>query len=226
MSQNESPISLNIENSIAHISMDDGKVNALSFQLIADLAAALDEASKSELVLLSGNAKVFCAGFDLKVIQGPPKEATKLMRAGVDLFTQIFDYPKPVVAACTGHAIAGGAILLMCADYRVGPDNPEISIGLNEVSIGMVVPPFLIEIANARLAKERLHESLNLAKLYSPEDAKNVGFLDTLTKDSVVETAMKESQGFVENLDSEAFQKTKKRLRGATSDTLRKLNQR
>lgn len=225
MEENTSSIKLEINESIAHIAMDDGKANALSPQSIKNLMEAFDEAEKSDVVILSGNPKVFCAGFDLKIIQGSTEEASALMRSGVDLFTKVFSFPKPVVAACTGHAIAGGAILLMSSDLRIGPDSSDVAIGLNEVSIGMVIPPFLVELAKARLANERLYESLNLAKLYSPEDAKTVGFLD-MTAKNVLETAQSEAKKIAENLDPVAFSKTKKRLRGEIAERLTKLNKR
>ncbi len=216
------------EKSIAHIALDDGKVNALSPQLVADLSKTLDEAESADVVLLSGNQKVFSAGFDLKVIRDGDTEeestaAKNLMRDGVNLFNQIFSYPKPVVVACTGHAIAGGAIMLMCSDLRVGPENTDISIGLNEVAIGMEIPPFLIEIANVRLANEKRYEALNLARLYNTEEAKSVGFLDITAKD-VLDTALAEAKNIIDHLDPVAFTKSKQRLRGATSERIKELN--
>lgn len=224
MEKNTSSINLEIKDSIAHIAMDDGKVNALSPQLIKDLMAALDEAEECGVVILSGNSKIFCAGFELKIIQGPKEGARDLMYEGVNLFNRIFSYPKPVIAACTGHAIAGGAILLMVSDLRIGPKS-SASIGLNEVSIGMEIPPFLIELAKARLANERLHEALNLSQIYSTEEAIAVGFLDK-TADSVLETAQSEAKKILENLDPVAFTKTKERLRGELSQKLKELNKR
>ena len=224
MTQNNSSIKLETKDSIAHISMDDGKVNALSPTFIKELSNALDEAEDAKAVILSGNAKAFSAGFDLKIIQGEREEATALMRAGVDLFIKVFNYPRPIVAACTGHAIAGGAIVLMCSDLRIGPEDPNIAIGLNEVSIGMEIPQFLVELATARLANERLYESLNLAKLYAPTEAKQVGFLDIIAKD-VLQTAQKEAQDITERLNPEAFTKTKLRLRGNISERLTVLNE-
>ncbi len=223
MEENQSPVSLNIENSIAHISIDDGKVNALGIKVVEGLHSALDSANEADIILLSGRAGIFSAGFDLKVIRGDGADAKQLMNSGVDLFLKMFSYPKPIISACTGHAIAAGAILLMCSDIRIGPDDESIKIGLNEVSIGMEIPSFLVELASYRLAKERVYESLALAKLYTPSQALDAGFLDqTVKAETVLDAAKSSADEILEYLDLTAFQKTKQRLRQPTADKIQK----
>ncbi len=225
MSENASPVNLEIKDSIAHIAFDDGKVNAISPSVAEALDKALDDAGKDgsgcEVVVISGRPGVFSAGFDLKVIQGSPEGASALMKSGFAMFNKIFSYPKPVVAACTGHGIAAGAIMLMCADLRIGADDDSFQIGLNEVAIGLEVPYFLIDLAKTRLANERIYESLALSKLYTPKEAVNAGFLDALVSpDKVVDEAFKRAETLKEYLKTEAYQKTKHRLRKDASQKM------
>src|SRR5580700_3951192 len=110
-----------LEGTTALIQMDDGKANALSDVMIAEVGAALARAEKeASAVVLSGRPDRFCAGFDLKVMMSSPEAAKALLRAGADLLMNLYGSPIPVVAACTGHALAGGALVLLTADVRIG----------------------------------------------------------------------------------------------------------
>ena len=137
---------------VAIIEFDDGKVNALGHDAIEAILEAFGGVEDAGAVVLVGRPERFSAGFDLKVMQAGSDSAQGLLRRGVDLFLRMYMYPRPVVAACTGHAIAAGAILLMCSDLRVGPKG-DYRIGLPEVTIGMSLPVFATELARDRLSK-------------------------------------------------------------------------
>ena len=117
--------------------IDDGKANALSHALIDDLRGLIAQAETDDdvrVVVLAGRPGRFCAGFDLSVIQsGDPHAQARLLADGGDLMRTIYGSSVPVVAACTGHSLAAGALLLLACDRRVGPDAP-VKIGLNEVA--------------------------------------------------------------------------------------------
>jgi hypothetical protein len=119
-------------------SIDDGKVNALSTELVADLRSALALATgRGRPLVITGSDGCFSAGFDLAVMNGGDQQlASALFAEGAQLYREIIEAPVPVVASCTGHALAGGAILLLCADYRIGRAG-SYRLGLNEVGIGM-----------------------------------------------------------------------------------------
>lgn len=184
-----------LSDDVAVIAMDDGKANALSPSMIADLSDAFDRAAnESNAVVLAGREGKLCAGFDLKVLMGGPDGARTLFRSGAELFLKIFEFPKPVIVACTGHAIAGGALLLGAADVRIGAQGP-FKIGLNEIAIGVPLPIFAHRLAEARLDPRRLVEATLLATLYSPSGAAEVGWLDrTVAADQVHETALAEAR--------------------------------
>lgn len=116
------PVSYTRKDSIAVISMDDGKVNALGPAMQQALNAAIDNADRDDVgaLVITGNGRVFSGGFDLKILtSGEVQPAIDMLRGGFELAYRLLSYPKPVVMACTGHAIAMGAFLLSCGDHRV-----------------------------------------------------------------------------------------------------------
>src|SRR5258706_9919551 len=160
--------SYRLEGTTAIVQMDDGKANALSDAMIAEVAEALARAEKeaSALVLL-GRAERFCAGFDLKVMMSGPEQAKSLLVQGADLLMRLYGSPIPIVAACTGHALPGGALVLFTADVRIGATGPY-KIGLNEVAIGLPTPVLAMELARDRIATTELGRATLQSRIYGP----------------------------------------------------------
>jgi enoyl-CoA hydratase len=209
-------VTYRLEGSTAIVTMDDGKANALSDQMLAELSAALTRAeSEATAAVLAGRPDRFCAGFDLKVMMRGPDAAKVLVRSGAELLMRLYGSPLPIVAACTGHALAGGALLLLAADHRVGAAG-TFRIGLNEVSIGIPVPRVAMELARDRLAANELGAATLQSRIYEPNEAVRAGFLDEVAPtDTVVGRAAQVAAG-LGTLSRPAFQGTKQRLRGAT----------
>ncbi len=188
----DTPVSVRAEGQVAVIDWDDGKANAIGPDAVAHLLAAFDrvEADAADAVVLTGRPGRFSAGFDLKVMQESPAAARDLLAAGVDLFMRMYLFPRPVVTACTGHAIAAGAIVLMSTDLRIGTRG-EFKIGLPEVTIGMSLPFFATELARDRLSKRHYTRATALGTMYTPDEAVDVGYLDEVVEpDDVVTTAV------------------------------------
>ncbi len=163
---------------VATVSLDDGKVNALGPAVLEALHAAFDRAEQEgAAVLLAGRENMFSAGFDLKVFQVGGEELVRMLELGARLMHRMFSFPRPVVIGATGHAMAAGAFLLLSADRRVGK-NGDYKIGLNETQIGLTLPWPVIELARYRLDRRRLDESVVNARIYSPAEAVEVGYLD------------------------------------------------
>jgi enoyl-CoA hydratase len=196
--------------------MDDGKANALSKAMIVELTAALERAEKeASAIVLAGRAERFCAGFDLRVMMSGPDNAKELLRSGAQLFMKLYGTSLPLVIACTGHALAGGALVVLTGDYRVSAAG-AYKIGLNEVSLGMPVPVLAMELARDRLSKRELVHATLLAKIYDPEAAQRAGYVDVVVAaDQVLATAKAEAARFGA-FSRSAYQATKKRLRGAS----------
>ena len=109
------------EGDVSIITLNDGKANVFSAAMSNTIHSLLDEVPHgSGSLLITGKPGLFSAGFDLKTIQGgDPKAAVEMTTAGFKLLSRIYSFPRPVVAASSGHAIALGAFLLCCADYRI-----------------------------------------------------------------------------------------------------------
>ncbi len=135
-----------IEDGIAWITVDDGKVNALSANLIAEIGQALDRAQEAGAVtVLTGRVGIFSAGFDLATFDRGLDASLEMVRAGADLILRMLKLPVPVVTVCTGHAYPMGAFLMLSADVRFAISG-DWRIGMNEVAIGMIVPGFAVEL--------------------------------------------------------------------------------
>ena len=215
-------VTVDVKDSIAVLRMDDGKANALSPAMLDALHAALDRAEKeAKVVVLFGRPGRFCAGFDLKVMMSSPGAAQELVTVGTDLYLRLFLHPQPVVAAVTGHALAGGVLLAACGDVRVGVSG-DFKLGLNEIQIGMPVPILAHELARARVDSRRLTEATLLATVYAPEAAREVGWLDRVVSPEALEVeALAEGKRLV-GLSGPHFALTKKTLRGETAAYIRR----
>jgi enoyl-CoA hydratase len=194
---------------VATITMDDGKVNVLSPRMLSELNSALDCAeADGAVVLLTGRDGVFSAGFDLAVLRAGGQEALAMFRGGFELAARLLTFPAPVLAACTGHAIAMGAFLLLSVDHRIGVDGP-FRIMANEVAIGVTVPLAGIEICRARLSAPHFSQAVTLAEVYSPAEAAEAGFLDRVVDSSELAAAITAAAGRCGQLDRRAHVATK-----------------
>ena len=221
MSSAEARVAYAFGEGVATIRMDDGKVNALSPDMLAELDRALDRAeSERAVVLLSGRDGVFSAGFDLRVLRGGGADAQKMLRAGFELAYRLLSFPRPVVIACSGHALAMGSFLVLSADLRIGAD-AEHRIGANEVAIGMTMPWPALEICRQRLAPAHFQRAVNLAEIYAPRDAVAAGFLDRVVPTAeLLGTALQAARELAK-LDADAHAATKLRTRRHALEALR-----
>lgn len=207
---------------IATIAMDDGKVNALSVPMLRDLHAAFDRAERDgAVVVLTGRDGCFSAGFDLNVFAAGGEQVLEMLTLGATLAERILSFPRPVVTACSGHAIAGGAFLPLSADVRIGMEGP-FQIGLSEVRIGMTVPWFAIEIARQRLHPAHFDRAVVGAAMYSPADAVNAGFLDRIVTAGELRSASLRAAEALAELDPAAHAATKLRARARALEAVRR----
>ncbi len=205
----------------AIVAMDDGKANALSMAMLDELDAALTRAeAEASAVVLTGRPERFCAGFDLRVMMSSPDAAIALLRRGADILLKLFGLPLPLVIAATGHALAGGALVVLTGDVRIGVDGPY-KVGLNEVAIGMPVPLLAMELARARLTPLDLTRATLGAHIYTPAEAVPAGYLDrVVAADALAAEALAEANR-LGALPRTAYAPTKQRLRGATIELIR-----
>jgi enoyl-CoA hydratase len=206
-------VSYQLEDDVATIVMDDGKVNALSSEMLTSIGEALDRSIADEAaVVLTGRTGVFSGGFDLKVLTAGGADAARMLEDGFELALRLLEHPTPVVIASNGHTIAMGVFLLLSGDYRIGVDGP-FQIVANEVAIGLTMPLAAIEICRQRLAPSHLHRVVSLAEVYTPSEGVAAGLLDQVVgADDLLPTAATLASAFA-GLDRRAHRSTKLRAR-------------
>ena len=210
-------VSVERRDSVLVVHLDDGKANALSSSMISAIGAALDQAEADDsigAVVLHGREGKFCAGFDLSVMRGGDISAmANLVCDGGELVSRLYGSSIPVVAACTGHALAAGALLLLGCDVRVGAD-VDCKIGLNEVAIGMVLPDWAFNIAVERLSRRHLQLAVATARITDARGAVDVGYLDEVAAaDAVLDVAVARATELA-TLNGRAYAGTVRALRG------------
>lgn len=207
-----SELTLVISEGVAEITLDDGKVNALSERMLEALLAAIAEAAEADLALLiTGRPGCFSGGYDRKLIAAGGPACDAMRAAGDRLTLALLDYPAPVVIASSGHAMAKAAFMLLLSDYRIGAAG-EFRIGLNEVAIGMTMPDAALPQARARLALPWLNRCALQAEALTPEQAVQAGFLDELQPQDQVLTRAREKTRQLAALHRTAYRDTRRLL--------------
>ena len=213
-------IAYHLEDGIATLTLSNGKVNAISPEVIAAFNAALDRAEQDRaVVIITGQPGILSGGYDLKVMTAGPEQAVSLVTQGSTLARRLLAHPFPVVVACPGHAVAKGAFLLLSVDYRIGVDGP-FSIGLNEVQIGMTMHHAGIELARDRLRKSAFHRSVINGEMFNPQSAVDAGFLDKVVQPEELHAAALEAARQLKKINMKAHKNTKLKVRKALLDTL------
>mgnify|MGYP001357291872 FL=1 len=204
---------------VSIITLDDGKVNVFSPDMIEQLNIILDKVPEDKgAILIQGKEGMFSAGFDLKVMQGGDTEAmSKMAAGGFKLLARVYSFPRPVVVACSGHAIALGAFLLCCADYRVGAKG-EYIVQANEVRNNMSIPTPILEISKSRISKAHWYRAILNAEAYNIEDSIEAGYLDEVVEATNLSNRAMEVANDLATLDHPHYKMTKELDQKATLD--------
>jgi len=215
-------VTYELDDGIATITLDDGKLNVFSTQMLREAHAALDEAERAgAVVILTGREGCFSAGFDLSVFaSGEADRVLEMLRLGATLAERVLGFARPVVVACSGHAVAAGTFVPLAADVRIGVDGP-FKLGLNEVRIGLTVPWFVIELARGRLTPTQFDRAVVGAASYSPQEAAAAGFLDRVVAPNDLRSASLEAASELKGLDANAHAATKLRARAGALEAVR-----
>lgn len=209
-------ITYDLEGGIAQITLDDGKVNAMTLDFFHTLGAALDRAERDKpgAVVLTGRAGAFSAGLNLRVMPtlGPDDLRTTL-RAFAHTMLRVFTFPIPTVGALGGHAIAGGAMLAYACDLRFMVEG-AFRLHLNEVAIGLPLPTWAILIAQSAVPTRWQTEAILHARAYTPDEALDRGIIDRVARpaERLLELAREAAAG-LRGLDQAAYATAKARHR-------------
>ena len=213
-------VSYSLEDGIATLTLNNGKVNAFSHELIADFNRGLDQAEAAgAVVIVTGQPGILSGGYDLKVMMSGPQNAINLVAEGSTLARRMLAHPQPIIVACPGHAVAKGAFVLLSADYRIGVEGP-FTIGLNEVKIGMTMHHVGIAIARDRLTPPAFQRSVINAEMFTPQGALAAGFLDQVVAPEHLLSAAAEMAQQLKKLNMTAHKNTKRKLRKPLLDAL------
>lgn len=222
-----STVHYQLTDSVATITMDDGKVNVLSPVMQRNLTEALDRAEQDfaagqvKAVVLAGNSRVFSGGFDLGVFSsGDVDAALGMLTGGFELAVRTLTFPVPVVMAATGPAIAMGAFLLLCGDHRVGSATTRCQA--NEVAIGMVLPIAALEIMRMRLTPAAYQHAVSLATTFAGDAAVRAGWLDEVVDaDQVLTRAQEFATEATTTVQAHAHLASKLKARDAALQAIR-----
>ncbi|MGI9233249.1 MAG: crotonase/enoyl-CoA hydratase family protein [Woeseiaceae bacterium] len=208
-------VQYNQRDQVAIISIDDGKRNALSPQVLRGLYQALDRAeSDRAIVILTGRESVFSAGFDLHVMKRGGINALRMLRSGYGLTARVMAYPYPVIAACNGHVMAMGVFLMLSADYVIG-SRGDFKIAANEVAIGLTMPRVASAMLRHRLNPAAFQRAVTLSDYFDVDSALRAGFFDELVDPLGVVSRAETCAEEFKKLDLRAHAASKRRIRAA-----------
>tara|TARA_B110000467_G_scaffold112781_1_gene103237 strand:- start:307 stop:996 length:690 start_codon:yes stop_codon:yes gene_type:complete len=173
---------LTTDGDVSIITLNDGKANVFSPEMSKAVSSLLDQVPEDKgSLVITGRPGIFSAGFDLKIISSGDSDAVaSMVKAGFTLLARIYNFPRPVIAACSGHGVALGAFLLCCADYRIGAKGQFI-VQANETRNNMSIPTPILEISKSRIAKTHWYRAILNAEAYPVENAIEPGYLDEVT---------------------------------------------
>lgn len=214
-------ITLAVADDIAQITLDDGRANAIDPAWLDTFMETFAEAEKAaKAIVIAGREGIFSGGFNLKWMPTASRdELGYLLDTAGKLVCQVYGSQRPVVGACTGHAIAMGQFLLLSCDTRVGASG-EFKFGANETMNGMNLPVFAQEICKARLDPAQLTKLVIQSYMYGPDEAVKLGALDLVVEPAkVIETATHIARQLAQ-LPGGAYGWNKNAMRQATLDRI------
>lgn len=175
------------QDGVAILRMNRPPANALDPDLIDAMLTALDRlrADKKGAVVLTGSDRFFSGGADLKVVPAlDPDGQLKMARGSNELFRAFYGFPRPLVCAVNGHAVAGGLVLALCGDHRVA--GTIGSFGLTEVKVGIPYPPSAMAVVQAELSPGTARRLVLRGELFDSETALALGVFDEVVPDAAV----------------------------------------
>lgn len=210
------------DGNISIITLDDGKANVFSAMMSTQVNDCLDEVPTDEgALIISGRQGIFSGGLDLKTIQSGDMELIKDMsEKAFLLLARLFSFPRPVVAACSGHGIALGTFLLCCCDYRIGIKG-EYKIGANEMLTNMVIPTPILELIKFRISQPYKYRSILGAEMFCMEGAKDAGIIDEVVEEQSLEDASLEKAKYLATMGHPSYSMTKELL---IAEPMQKIN--
>jgi len=216
---------LTTRDSLTTICLTRGKVNALNEEMVDHLVEQfrhLREDPETRAVILTGQGSFFSFGFDVPELYSySPEDFTRFLTKFTGLYLDIFEFPKPVVAALNGHAVAGGFMIATPCDYRVMATG-KAKISLNEVTFGSSVFAGSIEMLRSVTGHGNAEKIALSGKMYSAEEAGALGLVDEVAE---LDTVLSRAQAIAAEMaahDTVAYAAIKKLLRDPVVEQIRR----
>jgi enoyl-CoA hydratase len=198
---------------VAILCMADGKANVMSIDFCQTLTARFQELSPACAVVMVGNGRIFSAGVDLvRLLDGGVPYVRKFLPALSTMLATVFSFPKPVVAAINGHAVAGGCVLACAADRRLMAREAG-RIGVTELLVGVPFPPAAMEIMRCATAPQCFEDVIFSGATYTPPEAVGRGLIHEIVEpDALLDRAVAAAKALAA-LPPAAFALTKRQTR-------------
>ena len=195
---------------ISILTLNDGKANVFSAEMSKQVNECLDQVETEKgCLIITGKEGMFSAGLDLKTIQsGDVDKIMEMSTNAFKLLARIFSFPRPVIAACTGHGIALGTFLLCCCDYRIGVKG-DFMLGANEMRTNMVIPTPILELIKFRVNDSHKYRAVLGAEMYTLEQALEPGLIDEVVKPEDLMKAAKEKAKDLQTMGHPSYSITK-----------------
>jgi len=218
-------VNVRVEGGVAAVFLSRGKVNALDEPTIDELKDRFRELEADEAVravVFSGEGKFFSFGFDIPGFLGHSKpDFSRFLTKFTDLYTYLFTYPKPVVAALNGHTVAGGLMLALACDRRLMAAGKG-KVALNELAFGSSVFAGSVEMLRFAVGNRNAEEILYTGAMYLPEEALRLGLADEVCSgEEMLEKAMAAARE-LGGMSQPAFRSMKRLLRGPVAEGMRR----
>jgi enoyl-CoA hydratase len=203
---------------ITTLRLAHGKASALDVELIDALALAVAEvtASDARALILTGTGSIFSAGVDLfRLADGGREYAERFVPALSRALLDLFSFPKPLIVAANGHAVAGGCIFTLAGDYRLmAAGNGRI--GIPELLVGVPFPPSVIEAVRFAVPPQHLQMLIYTGRTVTPDEALHLGLIDEIADPATLLTRAEEIARQFAALPERAFALAKRQLRDRT----------
>ena len=198
------------EEDISILILDDGKANVFSAEMSKQVNECLDQVETEKgCLIITGKEGMFSAGLDLKTIQsGDVDKIMEMSTNAFKLLARIFSFPRPVIAACSGHGIALGTFLLCCCDYRIGVKG-DFMLGANEMRTNMVIPTPILELIKFRVNNSHKYRAVLGAEMYTLEQAIQAGLIDEVVNQEDLMKAAKEKAKDLQTMGHPSYRMTK-----------------
>jgi enoyl-CoA hydratase len=212
----QEPVRIERDGPVALFYLQRGKVNAMDLELLAGIETSLDKTLSSDVhaIVITGTGNAFSAGVDLfRLLDGGPDYINQFLESLCSTFKKLFAYPKPIIAAVNGHAIAGGCVLTCACDYRIMADGTS-TIGVPELLVGVPFPAIALETMRFVTPPQHVQHLIYTGRTVLPSQALQFGLIDEVVPaDGLMRAALEKAQKFAA-IPPGSFAAVKQQLRG------------